>query len=210
MANHPSRTLPRGSLPDPPLRKIEEGEVCSNNDNFRQQRVANAKERHSFQSRFTAVLLGAAALLIVGVVIFFAVAEPQKKSSTAGSVTNSGSTSGVISEQELLQHSSASNCWLSIHCHVYDLSAFEHPGGSTFITSRCGKYATEDFDKNHPVNLLSLVEQHVVGTSADSQECISTTPTDATNDTPTMSTPAATETDGDSDEKESDNEDRFD
>ena len=206
MSNHPSRAPHRSSLPGQPLRKIEEGEVCSHNNDFLQQPVDGTKERSTFGSRFTAILLGAAAILIIGVGILFAVAEPQKKSSTAGSVTNSGSTSEVISQEQLLQHNSASDCWLSIHCNVYDLTAFDHPGGSSFITSLCGQHATEDYDKNHPVDLLTQVEQHIVGTSADSQACSSALPTDVANGNPTLSAPAATGG-GYSDEEEADSKD---
>lgn len=36
----------------------------------------------------------------------------------------------LISVDEVKKHSYSGDCWVVVHGQVYDLSAFDHPGGS--------------------------------------------------------------------------------
>jgi len=61
-----------------------------------------------------------------------------------------------ISTDELQQHSTEDDCWVSIHGLVYDLTDFvdEHPAGPESITELAGKDGTEEFQAVHGENIL--------------------------------------------------------
>jgi len=61
-----------------------------------------------------------------------------------------------ISTDELQQHNTGDDCWVSIHGLVYDLTDFvdEHPAGPESITELAGKDGTEEFQAVHGENIL--------------------------------------------------------
>mmetsp|Transcript_13157 Transcript_13157/g.26749 ORF Transcript_13157/g.26749 Transcript_13157/m.26749 type:complete len:1243 (+) Transcript_13157:78-3806(+) len=61
-----------------------------------------------------------------------------------------------ISTDELQQHNTGDDCWVSIHGFVYDLTDFvdEHPAGPESITELAGKDGTEEFQAVHGENIL--------------------------------------------------------
>ena len=74
----------------------------------------------------------------------------------------------VISAEEVAKHSSAENCWCTIHGVVYDLTSFlkSHPGGSAILIKYAGKDATRPFDvSGHPLDIVSKLglEHLIVG-----------------------------------------------
>ena len=54
----------------------------------------------------------------------------------------------TFSVDEVAQHNSADDCWITAHGIVYDATRFmaQHPGGTRSILQRAGQDATEDFD----------------------------------------------------------------
>ncbi|TPX35791.1 hypothetical protein SmJEL517_g01894 [Synchytrium microbalum] len=66
-------------------------------------------------------------------------------------------TSGLrsISYQELAQHNTERDCWVSIHGTVWNLTSFlnEHPGGRRIIIKEAGRDATAAFIPFHPKDI---------------------------------------------------------
>ena len=56
----------------------------------------------------------------------------------------------------IAQNNDASKCWMSLYGVVYDLTAYvgKHPGGA-IILDQCGTDATQNFDRQHGVSLLT-------------------------------------------------------
>ena len=90
----------------------------------------------------------------------------------AGNDTNTG-TSGaqapepgqLITEAQLLAHSTLDSCWAAVEGVVYDLSGYgaEHPGGASQIQALCGTDATAAFSAEHgfvgtPANVLAAMK----------------------------------------------------
>ena len=90
----------------------------------------------------------------------------------AGNDTNTG-TSGaqapepgqLITEAQLLAHSTLDSCWAAVEGVVYDLSGYgaEHPGGASQIQALCGTDATAAFSAEHgfvgtPANVLAVMK----------------------------------------------------
>ena len=74
---------------------------------------------------------------------------------------------GALSLTEVAQHSDTSNdCWVAYHGYVYDMTDYarKHPGGKSRITDHCGADGTDWYDSEHPVSLLSTVDEYLVGT----------------------------------------------
>jgi cytochrome b involved in lipid metabolism len=65
-----------------------------------------------------------------------------------------------ITEAELSEHFSASDCWIAIDGLVYDISGFaeDHPAGPESIIRLAGKNATEAFLTVHKVEMLAGFE----------------------------------------------------
>ncbi|KAI1078296.1 L-lactate dehydrogenase [Whalleya microplaca] len=58
---------------------------------------------------------------------------------------------------EVAKHNTRESCWLVIHSKVYDVTSFleEHPGGPIILLKQGGADATIEFDKTHPIEILS-------------------------------------------------------
>jgi cytochrome b involved in lipid metabolism len=66
---------------------------------------------------------------------------------------------------EIALHDSEDDLWVAMHGMVYDLTdyALLHPGGAIFITGVAGTDASDAYDDFHPLTLLPLVKQHIIG-----------------------------------------------
>jgi cytochrome b involved in lipid metabolism len=60
--------------------------------------------------------------------------------------------------QEVALHATTDDCWASIHGNVYDLTEWvnDHPGGSIYIQSICGKDGTDLYSAQHPTLWLKV------------------------------------------------------
>lgn len=100
-----------------------------------------------------ALILGFLALIGIGVCIYmFMFKQPNV---------------GVMSSTTMAEHSDADgDCWVAYHGNVYDMTRYarKHPGGRSVITDHCGTDATEWYDREHSVSLLSKVDRYMVGT----------------------------------------------
>ncbi|KAI3962199.1 hypothetical protein MKX01_030749 [Papaver californicum] len=69
---------------------------------------------------------------------------------------------------EVTLHSSKSDCWLTIHGKVYDVTNFleEHPGGEDVLLESAAKGdATNDFeDVGHSSTATSMMSSYLIGT----------------------------------------------
>ncbi|MGA1023487.1 MAG: cytochrome b5 domain-containing protein, partial [Aquiluna sp.] len=73
--------------------------------------------------------------------------------------------SSVISQEDLLAHSTLDSCWAAVDGVVYDRSGYgsEHPGGASQIQALCGTDATAAFSSEHgfvgtPANVLAAMK----------------------------------------------------
>ena len=76
------------------------------------------------------------------------------------------STARIITEAELTEHSSPSDCWIAVHGVVMDITPFlnEHPGGPDVILSVSGKDCTHDFeDVGHTDSARRLGDKYILG-----------------------------------------------
>ena len=85
--------------------------------------------------------------------------------STAEPKTQVQQNSSVISQEDLLAHSTLDSCWAAVDGVVYDLSGYgsEHPGGASQIQAVCGTDATAAFSSEHgfvgiPANVLAAMK----------------------------------------------------
>jgi predicted heme/steroid binding protein len=91
----------------------------------------------------------------------------------------------AISFKALSSHNTASDAWLAINGTVYDIrfdvfafgqvesfylshghrwhSKFKHPGGQLILKPYLGRDASEAFKSHHNVDILSIVQNNVVG-----------------------------------------------
>ena len=83
---------------------------------------------------------------------------------TAEPKTQVQQDSSVISQEDLLAHSTLDSCWAAVDGVVYDLSGYgsEHPGGASQIQALCGTDATAAFSSEHgfvgtPANVLAAL-----------------------------------------------------
>ncbi|KAF2164286.1 hypothetical protein M409DRAFT_25166 [Zasmidium cellare ATCC 36951] len=63
----------------------------------------------------------------------------------------------MISYEEVGQHNRAGDLWIIVHDQVYDLSAFEHPGGAAVIYQYAGRDATLAFDQIHSPGIVKAL-----------------------------------------------------
>ncbi|KAJ6491796.1 glyoxylate dehydrogenase [Mycena vitilis] len=76
------------------------------------------------------------------------------------------SSSSLIPEEVVAQHSTRESCWIIVHNKVYDITDFldEHPGGSKIILRYAGKDATAAYEPIHPPDVISSnlpLEKHI-------------------------------------------------
>jgi len=193
----PSQSLSFRESTDLPLKRIEEGEPYADGlEDPAEENNARGATR-SRRSLLTAGFLGSAAILAIGLGVFFHIEdkkgdEPATRNTDPTFQTEESLVE--ITEDQLLQHSDANDCWLAMHGHAYDLTNFEHPGGSAFINMFCGQEATKDFDLEHTTDLLQLVQSHIVGTFATKQLAASPAPSSSSKATenPTSAPSAGT------------------
>lgn len=83
-------------------------------------------------------------------------AETENKSPTADR---------TVSRDELKDHDSPDDCWVSFHGEVYDMTNFakSHPGGAHLIQDVAGKDGTETFREVHKKGKLKLVDDDRIG-----------------------------------------------
>jgi cytochrome b involved in lipid metabolism len=120
----------------------------------------NPKQQRT--SRIIALLLGIVVLIGIGLGVYFFM-NKQGYQFKQASLTNEG----VLSVMEMAQHSDPDeDCWMAYHGNVYDMTDYarKHPGGRSIITDHCGTDATEWYDTEHYVSLLSTVDNYLVGT----------------------------------------------
>lgn len=57
---------------------------------------------------------------------------------------------------DIAKHNKSDDCWVSIAGQGYNLSKFmyRHPGGKAVILKMCGKEATQQFSKFHPLDVI--------------------------------------------------------
>jgi cytochrome b involved in lipid metabolism len=86
---------------------------------------------------------------------------PSSGSGTTGTTPGLGTTVALTAE-EVLRHSTATDCWSVIKGEVYDLTAYvkDHPGGAALIKAICGLDGSAAFAGEHagaatPKNLLA-------------------------------------------------------
>lgn len=74
----------------------------------------------------------------------------------AGELDGEGTSTTIITWEQLRLHSTADDSWVAIHGKVYDLTAYanRHPGGPEFIAMCAGTDCTADYDIFHPPELL--------------------------------------------------------
>jgi len=62
----------------------------------------------------------------------------------------------TISQEELAEHNSGTDCWVALHGKVYDMTEFapDHPAGSDSVTKLSGSDGTETFSKVHTEQML--------------------------------------------------------
>ncbi len=66
---------------------------------------------------------------------------------------------------DISSHNIRSNCYLAINNNVYDVSSYIsfHPGGSSSITSNCGKEVTGIFSRIHSNRAWDLLAKYKIG-----------------------------------------------
>lgn len=86
-------------------------------------------------------------------------------SSTGTSDAQASEPGQLITEAQLLAHSTLDSCWAAVEGVVYDLSGYgaEHPGGASQIQALCGTDATAAFSAEHgfvgtPANVLAAMK----------------------------------------------------
>ena len=68
--------------------------------------------------------------------------------------------------EELNNHKTKDDLWISINDKVYDITKYldYHPGGASILLENGGKVATEEFNYNHPwVNIKNLIGKLQIG-----------------------------------------------
>ena len=87
------------------------------------------------------------------------------KGGVPGESSDKNVDSGFVSLQELQEHSTSSDCWVSYFGDVYDLSTYAHPEppGNSVIYRNCGEDGTSAYSAFHDKSLLVLVKQFYIG-----------------------------------------------
>merc|ERR1712122_51434 len=67
----------------------------------------------------------------------------------------------LLSMEEVAQHASTEDCWLSLYGEAYDVTTFlaVHPGGPKILLSKAGTDVTESFERIHSRTLSELMEK---------------------------------------------------
>lgn len=72
----------------------------------------------------------------------------------------------LFTPEQVSEHNSASNAWMSLYNKVYDLTEFakDHPGGEEILIERSGTDATQDFeDIGHSDQARTILEKYIIG-----------------------------------------------
>lgn len=113
-------------------------------------------------------------LLVIGILLVilfigFILIKP-KTSPTPNLETIATPTQVVITDEELVKHSTTDNCWVKVDQKVYDVTKVIpiHKGGEKAITNWCGKDASEAFNTRggngpHPATAMINLEKLLMG-----------------------------------------------
>lgn len=78
-------------------------------------------------------------------------------------------TEKTYSLQEIAKHNTESDCWMSVHGKVYNVTSYvsSHPGGKAILFG-CGKNATGMFEKrkdntSHSQNARDILKNYYIG-----------------------------------------------
>lgn len=119
---------------------------------------------------FTAVITGS--ILIGGFL------SKQQSKSTNSDTTyqsshnqqNNETVTQTYAAEEVIEHSTESDCWLIIDNRVYDVTEFisKHPGGAERIITYCGKDATTAFatqagEGTHSSSAKNIQQEYLIG-----------------------------------------------
>eukprot|EP00126_Sphaerothecum_destruens_P011567 Sdes_comp20934_c0_seq4m18378 len=99
----------------------------------------------------------------------------------------------VFTVNQVAEHSSHDDIWLTIHDKVYNVTKFldEHPGGEEVIMEVAGRDATEAFeDVGHSTDARSMLKDFLVGSLKGSDASSSTANKEAFKDLPKPSSTA--------------------
>jgi cytochrome b involved in lipid metabolism len=121
------------------------------------------QQKYTRTRKYSAIALGV--LILVGVVasIVSLVGFLQDKD-VSFVMEKGGNTPSTL--QDVALHATTDDCWAEIHGNVYDLTDWvdDHPGGSIYIESICGKEGTYLFSTHHRSSFLNeYVARYRVG-----------------------------------------------
>jgi cytochrome b involved in lipid metabolism len=113
--------------------------------------------------RWTTVIVGMSILIGFAAGIYFYL-ESRGVSLKKQSRSSAASKSTFSLSELKSRNDPTTDCWLSIHDTVYDLTAYslEHPGGPEFIWDFCGTNATRGFDLQHPIAYLNRLSSGTI------------------------------------------------
>jgi len=161
---------------DRAIKNMEQGKT-----NKMEHFLGNAKTSSSFEktddktsacpwlnARATSLALGIAIVFAVVLGIYFGMDAKNTSIKESNNAINNQGT--AVSLTSLYEHNTSNDCWLLIHGNVYDLTKFVHPGGSQWITSSCGKDATQSFSAHHSQAKLKSISEKMVGSLSTVQE----------------------------------------
>jgi cytochrome b involved in lipid metabolism len=114
------------------------------------------QQKYARNKKHCAIAVGV--LILAGVVagIVSLVSSLQDKNVSFISKEKGGDV--PLTLQEVALHATTDDCWASIHGNVYDLTDWvnDHPGGSIYIQSICGKDGTDLYSAQHPTLWLKV------------------------------------------------------
>jgi cytochrome b involved in lipid metabolism len=152
-------------------------------------------KKHHRISRVTSLALGIMTMGVIVLGIFFFM-DRNEVTMVKGSSRNAN-FQGLVSPATLQEHNVPEDCWLALYGNVYDLTeyALEHPGGPEWITDFCGVDATRAYGMEHPVILLRIIPETLLGKlvvspdepTPDPAEVSTEEPTDVATEVPTQS-----------------------
>jgi cytochrome b involved in lipid metabolism len=125
-----------------------------------------SSERGAHPSRVSRLISLALGIMTMGVIVLgiFFFMDRNEVTMVKGSSRNEN-FQGTVSPATLQEHNVPEDCWLALYGNVYDLTDYapEHPGGPEWITDFCGVDGTRAYDMEHPVILLRIVPETLLG-----------------------------------------------
>lgn len=107
----------------------------------------------------------AVSLILFGVVVLGMFAMSVAYPTVDASSSNSTDTI-TLTMADIATHNSSNSCYLVIQNKVYDVSSYigSHPGGSSAITTNCGKEVSGLFASIHSNFAWDLLNSYYIGT----------------------------------------------